>query len=157
VREEMKEKEWIPEAVEMEFQKKRKELEEIVAQDGGLIYPEGAEEDPEILRDFLIEHYMVKNPEMTEAEILEKVENEVERFKRALEEFNKPDRKRLQINARHYELALTNPEQLKKELLIDYKEYYADKDDEWVEKKIDEMIESLKIGALRRFGIGYQA
>ena len=47
-------------------------------------------------------------------------------------------------------LALTDPDALREDLMIQYKRTYPKETDEWIKEQIEEEIESLKIGALKR-------
>ena len=125
-----------------------KELFKIAAEQEAMFIPPWLDDND--LREYLIEQYMVNELELTEEQIMEKVEETLKWHKEFMEEIEKPDGNYVRITAKHYDLALTDPDALREDLMIQYKRTYPKETDEWIKEQIEEEIESLKIGALKR-------
>jgi len=138
---------WTQELVE-QILTEHKELFRIAAEHEAMFIPPWMDDND--LREYLIEQYMVKEPELTEEQIMEKVEETIKWNKEFMEETEKPDGHYIRTTAKHYDLALTDPDALRKDLTIQYKRTYPEKNDEWIKEQIEEEVEHLKIGAIRR-------
>ncbi len=125
-----------------------KELFKIAAEQEAMFIPPWLDDND--LREYLIEQYMVNELELTEEQIMEKVEETLKWYKEFMEEIEKPDGNYVCITAKQYDLALTDPDALREDLMIQYKRTYPEETDEWIKEQIEEEIESLKIGALKR-------
>jgi len=138
---------WTQEMVD-EIIKESKELFEIAAKHEAICLPPWMDDNE--LRDHLIELYMVKEPALTEKEIIDKVEKTLKELKEFDEEIEKPDGKYMHTTARHYDLALTDPDLLREDLTMQYRRVYPDRNDEEIKRYVEEDVEALTIGAFKR-------
>lgn len=132
---------WTREMVD-EFLIETKELQRLAVQLGLMILPDWMEEDE--LKNYLIEQHMVKNPEMEEDKIMKKVENLVKLIK------NWDNIKGIETGVKHFEWALTDPERLRDDLVAQYRDVHPEMSKEEREKRVEQEIECITIGAFRR-------
>jgi len=137
---------WTQELVE-QILTEHKELFRIAAEHGAMFIPPWLDDND--LREYLIEQLMIRKPELTGEEIIKKAEELIKNCNEK-EEKKEYEESYLCTTAKHYNLALTDPDALKEEMIVKYKRAYPEKDDKWIEEKVEERIEHIKIGALRR-------
>jgi len=133
---------WTQEMVES-FMMESKELQKLAAELDMIVIPTWLDEGG--MRENLIEQYMIKEPELSEEEMMKKVEETVNLVK------NWDKMKGIVTKPEHFEWALTDPERVRNDLYQQYKEVYPEEPEEEIEKEIQETIEELKEGAVRRF------
>ena len=133
---------WTKEMVE-DFMMETKELQKLAAELDMVVIPTWLDEDS--MRENLIEQYMIKEPELSEEEMMKKVEKTVNMVK------NWDKMKGIETKKEYFEWVLTDPERVRNDLYQQYKEVYPEEPEEEIEKEIQETIEDLKEGAVRRF------
>jgi len=133
---------WTQEMVE-NFMMESKELQKLAAELDMIVIPTWLDDND--MRENLIEQYMVKEPELSEEEMMKKVEETVNLVK------NWDKLKGIETKKEHFEWALTDSERVRDDPYQQYKEVYPEKPEEEIEKKIQKTIEELKEGACRRF------
>jgi|GEM_PF-1578063 len=138
---------WTQELVE-QILTEHKELFRIAAEHGAMFIPPWMDDDD--LREYLIEQYMVKEPELTEEQLMEKVEETLKWSKENMDDTEDSGKPGIYTGEKQYNLALTDPDALREDLTMQYKRVYPEKDDKWIKEEIEERIEHLKIGAIRR-------
>ncbi len=121
-----------------------KELFRIAAEQEAMFIPPWLDDND--LREYLIEQLMIREPELTGEEIIKKTEELIKWY----DEEEEDEESYLCTTSRHYDLALTDPDTLKKEMIVKCKRAYPGKDDKWIEEEVEEQIGYLKTGALKR-------
>lgn len=147
---------WTKEMVE-DSRLRNKELDKIASKYDVIEIPPWLDDND--LREYLIEQHMVKYPEMSEEEIMKEVEETIisrKEIEEILETGNTLG-KAIRTTKYHSQLALTDPEALKEDPRIQYKAYYKDKTDGWIEEEVTEEIESITQGALKNLKKIHQA
>ncbi len=137
---------WTQELVD-QILTEHKELFRIAAEHGAMFIPPWLDDND--LREYLIEQLMIREPELTGEEIIKKAEELIKSYDEK-EEKKEYEESYLCTTGRHYDLALTDPDALREEMIVKYKRAYPEKEDKWIEEKVAERIECLKIGAVRR-------
>ena len=147
---------WTKEKVD-DFLKATKEIQNIAAKCDVIEIPPWMDDDE--LREYLIEQHMVKYPEMSEEEIMKEVEETITSRKEIEEilETGNTLGKGIRTTKYHSQLALTDPEALKEDLRIQYKAYYKDKTDEWIEEEVADLADAITRGAFKKLGKIHQA
>jgi len=133
---------WTQEMVES-FMMESKELQKLAAELDMIVIPTWLDEDG--MRENLIEQYMIKEPELSEEEMMKKVEETVN----LIENWDKL--KGIETKKEYFEWALTDPERVRNDLYQQYKEVYPEKPEEEIREEIREKIENITEGAYRRF------
>ena len=122
-----------------------KELERLAAENDDMLIvaPDNLEgEKEQKFREELIERYLVKYPEMSEEEIVKKIDELIYALKNWETTY--------EITGKHYEWALTDPERLREDLTNQYKKEYPEMGEEEMTGIIKEEMEVLAEGAIRR-------
>ena len=138
---------WTKEMVE-DFMMETKELQKLAAELDMVVIPTWLDEDS--MRENLIEQYMLKEPELSEEEMMKKVEEDIKWSKENMDDTEDSGEPGIYTGEKQYNLALTDPDALREDLTMQYKRVYPEKDNKWIKEQIEEDIEHLKIGAIRR-------
>jgi len=94
------------------------------------------------LREYLIEQYLIKYPDLDENKLLREIEDTVQ----TIEHWDETPS--IEITRRHWELALTDVDELRRDLMEQYRRVYPEKADDELIPEVEESIELLKEAAL---------
>ena len=138
---------WTKERVE-NFMMESKELQKLAAELDMIVIPTWLDEDG--MRENLIEQYMVKEPELSEEEMMKEIEEDIKWSKENMDDTEDSGGPGIYTGEKQYNLALTDPDALREDLTMQRKRVYPDKDDKQIEKEVEKQVENLKIGVIRR-------
>jgi hypothetical protein len=108
--------------------------------DGVIMIPGWLQGDE--LREYLIEQYLIKYPDLDEDKLLREIEDAVQ----TIEHWD--EMPSIEITRRHRELALTDVDELRMDLMEQYRRVYPEKTDNELIPEVEEYIELLKEAAL---------
>jgi len=94
------------------------------------------------LREYLIEQYLIKYPDLDEDKLLREIEDAVQ----TIEHWDETPS--IEITRRHWELARTDVDELRRDLMEQYRRVYPEKTDNELIPEVEEYIELLKEAAL---------